>query len=68
MYIGGNKKVIKQFTEANPDKGTKTKIAVLSEPVYFDWFTEANPDKGTKTGIKSTNTSNVIFMILVYRS
>ena len=36
------------FTEANPDKGTKT--TAIPTPAYTSVvFTEANPDKGTKT-------------------
>ena len=37
------------FTEANPDKGTKTQAHVPYNTVLNHMFTEANPDKGTKT-------------------
>ena len=37
------------FTEANPDKGTKTKLRRCGVWVAIKQFTEANPDKGTKT-------------------
>ena len=36
------------FTEANPDKGTKTSPKTVKNAYGF-LFTEANPDKGTKT-------------------
>ncbi len=38
----------RQFTEVNPDKGTKT-VEKLNEEDYAGMFTEVNPDKGTKT-------------------
>ena len=38
------------FTEANPDKGTKTNASILDLSTLYK-FTEANPDKGTKTNI-----------------
>ena len=37
------------FTEANPDKGTKTAIPTPAYTNVVDTFTEANPDKGTET-------------------
>ena len=37
------------FTEANPDKGTKTYIHCTELIFFAALFTEANPDKGTKT-------------------
>ena len=38
------------FTEANPDKGTKTTDDNFTRIMRNDTeFTEANPDKGTKT-------------------
>ena len=41
------------FTEANPDKGTKTGFLTLYLVVaWLLSFTEANPDKGTKTCFK----------------
>ena len=51
------------FTEANPDKGTKT---VLQFCFYNEanMFTEANPDKGTKTSKKTI----LNFSSIVYRS
>ena len=42
----------RQFTEVNPDKGTKT-VEKLNEEDYAGMFTEVNPDKGTKTIIIS---------------
>ena len=39
-----------EFTETNPDKGTKTMTARLAYCIT-SLFTETNPDKGTKTRI-----------------
>ena len=36
------------FTEANPDKGTETRILASSKEAKLP-FTEANPDKGMET-------------------
>ena len=40
---------MQQFTEANPDKGTKTMYPITYKLQGSTQFTEANPDKGTKT-------------------
>ena len=46
------------FTEANPDKGTKTLAKDENGDVISDYpFTEANPDKGTKTIFSELHTS-----------
>ena len=56
------------FTEANPDKGTKTykKVVQRGGQSFLQLFTEANPDKGTKT-YKSIN-GDLVECINVYRS
>ena len=54
-----------KFTEANPDKGTKT-IFIFTSVYAINKFTEANPDKGTKTLILAHK--NIVIAKYMYSS